>query len=63
MHENLRLGAGLIGLNLCADYAANRRLAINSARRAALRAEEDTVDYPALQVESNEAACHASQSE
>jgi len=47
MHENLRLGAALIGLNLCADYAANRRLAINSARRAAMRGEEDTVDYPA----------------
>jgi hypothetical protein len=47
MHEKLRLGADLIGLNLCADYAVNRRVAINSARRAAMRGEEDTVDYPA----------------
>jgi anti-anti-sigma regulatory factor len=62
MQENLRLGAALIGLDDCAEFAANRRLAINEARRAAMHDEDDTVDYPASWVESNEAAYHASRS-
>jgi hypothetical protein len=37
-------------------------LAINEARRAAMCAEAETVDYPASWVESNEAADHASRS-
>lgn len=48
MHENLRLGASLTGLDVAAEFAANRRAAINGARRAAMQGEdeEDTVDYP-----------------
>jgi anti-anti-sigma regulatory factor len=60
MQENLRLGASLVGLDECAGFAANRRAAINKIRRAARCDEEDTVDYPASWVESNEAADHAS---
>jgi anti-anti-sigma regulatory factor len=45
--EQLRLGAAMIGLDECAEYAASRSAAINLARRAAMRDEEDTVDYPA----------------
>jgi anti-anti-sigma regulatory factor len=48
MQKNLRLGAALIGLDDWAEYATNRRVAINGARRAAKPGEEDTVDYPAL---------------
>jgi len=47
MHERLRLGAALTGLDDCAEFAANRQAAINGARRAAMRGQEDTVDYPA----------------
>jgi anti-anti-sigma regulatory factor len=46
MQPDLRLGASLIGLDDCAVFAANRRVAINEARKAAMRGE-DTVDYPA----------------
>jgi anti-anti-sigma regulatory factor len=60
MQANLRLGASLVGLDECAEFAANRRAAINKTRRAARCDEEDTVDYPASRVESNEAADHAS---
>jgi anti-anti-sigma regulatory factor len=60
MQENLRLGSALIGLDDCALFAASRRVAINWAKRAALRGEEDTVDYPASWVESNAAIYHAS---
>jgi anti-anti-sigma regulatory factor len=62
MQENLRLGAALIGLDDCADFAANRRLAISETRRAAIHDEDDTVDYPASWLESNEAPAHASRS-
>ena len=62
MQGNLRLGASLVGLDECAEFAANRRAAINQTRRAARCHEEDTVDYPASWVESNEAVDHASRS-
>jgi anti-anti-sigma regulatory factor len=51
MDGNLRLGAALIGLDDCAEFAANRRSAINAARRYAMRAEDDTVDYPGSRIE------------
>jgi anti-anti-sigma regulatory factor len=47
MHEHLLLGAALVGLDDCAAFAANRRVAINETRRAAMGDAEDTVDYPA----------------
>ncbi len=53
MDGNLRLGAALIGLDDCAEFAANRRSAINAARRYATRGDEDTVDYPGSRVEFN----------
>jgi anti-anti-sigma regulatory factor len=46
LDATLRLGASLIGLDDCAQFAANRRVAINEALRTARRDEEDTVDYP-----------------
>jgi anti-anti-sigma regulatory factor len=46
LDAKLRLGASLIGLDECAKFAANRRMAINEAIRTARRDEEDTVDYP-----------------
>jgi anti-anti-sigma regulatory factor len=52
---NLRLGAALIGLDDCAEFAGSRWAAINAARRAAMCDVEDTVDYPASWVESREA--------
>jgi anti-anti-sigma regulatory factor len=55
MQKNLRLGAALIGLDDCAEFATDRRKAIDGARRAATRREEDTVDYPASPVKSSEA--------
>jgi hypothetical protein len=53
---NLRLGAALIGLDGCAKFFADRRSAINVARRAAMCDQEDTVDYPAPCFESSETA-------
>jgi len=53
MRENLRVGAALSGLDSYAELAANRRVAIDEARRAARRAEDDTVDYPTLSAESD----------
>jgi len=47
MQKNLRLGAAMIGLDECAEFAANRQMAIEGVRRAAMRNEEDTVDFPA----------------
>jgi anti-anti-sigma regulatory factor len=52
MPENLRLGAAMIGLDGCAEFFADRRSAINEARRASMDDEEDTVDYPASCFES-----------
>jgi anti-anti-sigma regulatory factor len=52
LQDNLRLGAALIGSDEFIDFAANRRAAINLARRAAMRGQEDTVDYPVLADES-----------
>jgi anti-anti-sigma regulatory factor len=46
LDASLRLGASLIGLDDCAKFAANRRVAINEALRTARSNEEDTVDYP-----------------
>jgi anti-anti-sigma regulatory factor len=45
LDETLRLGASLSGLDDCAQFAANRHVAINKAARTARRDEEDTVDY------------------
>jgi anti-anti-sigma regulatory factor len=53
MDGNLRLGAALIGLDDCAEFAANRRSAVNAARRYAMRGEEDTVDYPGSLIQFN----------
>jgi len=47
MDQNLRIGADLIGLDVYADFAANRRAAIDGARGGAFLRDEDTVDYPA----------------
>jgi anti-anti-sigma regulatory factor len=58
MPGNLRLGAALIGLDDCAEFVADRRSAINEARKTSMCAEEDTVDYPASWFESNESARH-----
>jgi anti-anti-sigma regulatory factor len=44
--EELRLGAALIGLDDCAEFAANRPAAIIEARTTAFWNEEETVDYP-----------------
>jgi anti-anti-sigma regulatory factor len=44
--DHLRIGAALIGLDECAEFATNRRAAINGARRNAIRGAEETVDYP-----------------
>jgi anti-anti-sigma regulatory factor len=55
LQDNLKLGAALIGLQECTEFATNRRAAINQARRAAMQDQEDTVDYPASWVESGEA--------
>jgi anti-anti-sigma regulatory factor len=46
LDATLRLGASLIGLDDCAKFAANRRVAIKEAARTARADEEDTVDYP-----------------
>ena len=48
LHDTLRLGASLSGLDECADYFNNRRTAINEARRAAMSDIGDTADYPVL---------------
>jgi anti-anti-sigma regulatory factor len=53
MQDKLRLGASLVGLDDFVDLAANRRVAINQARRAAMQGLEETVDYPALADESS----------
>jgi len=46
LDDRLRLGASLVGLDDCAKFAANRRVAISEASRTARLDEEDTVDYP-----------------
>ena len=46
MHHNLRLGAALIGLDDCTEFAESRQAAIRAAREDARRGQEDTVDYP-----------------
>ena len=48
MRNNLRLGASLIGLDECAEFAVDRAAAIDSARNSARPGEQDTVDYPVL---------------
>jgi anti-anti-sigma regulatory factor len=53
LQDNLRLGASLIGLDQFVDLAANRRVAINLARKSAMRGQEDTVDYPVISYESS----------
>jgi anti-anti-sigma regulatory factor len=51
LKPQLRLGAAMVGLGDCAEITADRRSGINAARRAAIRDQEDTVDYPASMVE------------
>jgi len=63
MRHNLRLGAALIGLEDCAEFAASRRAAISEARFMATRGEDDTVDYPASWVDSDPVAYHGSATE
>jgi hypothetical protein len=46
IHEDLRLGAALSGLDDCAEYAISRQAAINLARKAARQDLEDTAEYP-----------------
>lgn len=53
LQGNLRFGASLIGLDDFADLATDRRVAINLARKAAMRGLEDTVDYPVIVDEYN----------
>lgn len=60
MRENVRIGAGLVGLDECAEVASSRWAAINAARRLAIHGEEDTVDYPLAWIEANVAAFHVS---
>jgi anti-anti-sigma regulatory factor len=52
MQDHLRLGASLIGLDDCADFAESRKSAIIKAREAARQHEADTVDYPASWLDS-----------
>jgi hypothetical protein len=47
MKQNLRLSAAMIGLDECVEFAHNRVMALDGLRRAGMRNEEDTVDYPA----------------
>jgi anti-anti-sigma regulatory factor len=60
VRESLRLGAALTGLDTCATFVASREAAIDEARKAALRAEEDTVDYPAFRADWYDGAHDAS---
>ena len=46
LDDMLRLGASLIGLDDCVQFAESRNQAIRAARRDWRRGEEDTVDYP-----------------
>ena len=46
VRDSMRLGTGLGGLDDCAEFVADRRTAINEARKAAMGDEEETVDYP-----------------
>lgn len=46
IRESMRLGTALGGLDDCAEFVADRRTAINEARKAAMGDEEETVDYP-----------------
>jgi len=48
MRNNLRLGASVIGLEDCAEFAVDRAAAIDSARRVASPNDQDTVDFPVL---------------
>jgi hypothetical protein len=46
LDDRLRLGASLVGLDDCANFAASRRAAIDEAERTAQTAGEETADYP-----------------
>jgi anti-anti-sigma regulatory factor len=59
MRDDTRVGASLSGLDDCAEFLPDRRTAINEARRAAMSAEQDTVDYP-VWAEADSAAHSAS---
>jgi anti-anti-sigma regulatory factor len=48
MRHNLRLGAAMTGLDDYAEFAIDRRAAIESARRAAMPCDQDTVDFPVM---------------
>ena len=46
--DNLRLGAALIGLDDCVEFAESRKAAIREAIEDARRGEQETVDYPQM---------------
>jgi anti-anti-sigma regulatory factor len=48
VHESVRVGVSLIGLDDCVEFAASRRAAIDAALQAARRGEEETTEYPAF---------------
>ncbi len=54
MQQNLRLGAALIGLEDYTEFADDRRAGINLARKAAIRSQEETVDYPASRLDDSD---------
>ncbi|MGO9470406.1 MAG: hypothetical protein ACLQIB_38875 [Isosphaeraceae bacterium] len=47
LDNGLRLGASLVGLDDCARFASNRRMAISEALTTSRVDEADTADYPA----------------
>jgi anti-anti-sigma regulatory factor len=48
LRRELRLGADIVGLSRCTEFAASRSLAIDAAQRAATQGEVETADYPCL---------------
>jgi anti-anti-sigma regulatory factor len=56
LHESLRIGAALSGLDDCAESFASRQEAIDRARTVAMGDEDDTVDYPASWGECDDTA-------
>ena len=46
INQSLRLGASLIGLDECVEFADSRESAVRAAIDDAMPSSEDTVDYP-----------------
>jgi anti-anti-sigma regulatory factor len=46
LRRELRLGAEIVGLGRCTEFASSRSLAIDAAQRAATQGELETADYP-----------------